>query len=197
MGQGMRLSAVLAVCVFLPACPEVEDPEPCLAGCTPEVTCEGSNPGCDRDECVTDPADPDYGICGGEIYECDDMIGQWEVVGWCEPFPIDVTGILTIAQSGTVCGVDARAELHLEVDAQDQVTAIEPVEIVEAYLDEQLRDATLDATIVDVWSGAVVTIVYDLYLDWSGAITGTARIASGTCTGELAVTGSYEPAWSP
>lgn len=198
MGQGMRRAVLAVVCLVLPGCPVEEEPEPCLANCLPpETDCDGPNPGCDIDECVTDPADPSYGICGGEIYECDTSIGQWQSVGWCEPFPIDVEGLLTIAHAGTVCGVDARAELHLEVDPDNVVTALEPVEIVDAYVDEQLRDATLDATVVDVWSGAVVTVVYDLYLDWNGAISGTATVAHGDCTGQLAVAGSYEPAWGP
>ena len=200
----MRRAGVLVVA--LSACSFYgggDDEEQEKDGGTTFPSCDTPDPsGCPSwSACITDPSNPDYAQCGGEMYVCED--GEWVIDGWCEPFPIEIDGDLTLQQ--TITGTEGdcpalvpRDPLVLTASSdRSTLTASEPVVVVSGEIVPNIRDANGEFTLTDDWSGTAVTASYAIYLRWDGVITGAGTVTVDTCTATLDVTGTFEPLWRP
>ena len=177
--------------------PEDED------GGTTWPTCDTPDPsGCSSwSECITSPSNPDYGQCGGTMYRCEG--GEWVIDGYCEPWPIEIEGDLTLQQTisfteGDCPALVPRDPLVLTANTdRGTLTAAEPVVIVSGEIIPNYRDANGELTLGDDWSGVAVTASYVIYLRWDGVINGGGTATVDGCTAGLDITGSFEPLWRP
>lgn len=151
--------------------------------------------------CITNPADPAYGSCGGYLYECND--GSWEQVGYCEPWPLRPYGLWSLThtetdRSASCPAAEVQGELMFSVTRRYELEAVEPdVVVIEAWVSEGFQRSTGGLTISTSWpipgaDPAAVTISYDLLFAWDGDITGTATAElDAACTIELDISGAH------
>jgi len=174
------------------------------------VACPDPAPGCTVVDCITDPNDPRYGSCGGELVECDPNNGQWHHIGYCEPFPLRVAGTWDFTQAPQ--GADPCPELtrvdHHVLEAHGggisyELSAPDGTSLGLAQVDEGFHPGS-DARFAldDAWSatdGSAVSahVDYELHFGWDNRIGGSAHATvarpGGACDYSFTVAGTRTP----
>jgi hypothetical protein len=135
------------------------------------------------------------------LYECQG--GSWVKVGYCEPWPVEVTGVwtLTLSVEPDPCHAIAhRTELTLVADGDSPwgdvtITTDDPrITIQEWYVEPGFQISDAHVLFSDDW-GTIQTpvIEMDLRFSWDDAIVGTAATSVDGCTIDLEVSGVRMP----